>query len=188
MPKQIYFKNIPAWRKWLEKNHLKESKIAVIRYKNHTSTPSPGYRELMHEAICFGWIDTTVKRLDADRYLINFSKRTDKSKWSTNTLKYGKELLEAGRMSPYGKQRYTEGLTKKPLDHGRVKNPRVPEDLRKALSLNKEAQDNFNNLAPSYRRTYLYWLEHAKRQETRDKRIATIVQRSLLKKKLFVED
>jgi uncharacterized protein YdeI (YjbR/CyaY-like superfamily) len=174
--KQIYVSTIGEWRRWLEKNHTKESKIAVIRYKKHTGKPSPAYMELMHEAICFGWIDTTIKRLDEDRYLTNFSKRTDKSKWSNNTLRYAKELTKAGRMSEQGTKYYLEGLNKLPHDIGIPENPDVPIYLKQALSKNKIAKENFEKFTSSYKKTILRWLLHAKLQETKDKRIKAIVQ------------
>ena len=69
-----------GFRRWLEKNHEKEAKVAVILHKKHTAKTSPTHRELVDEAICFGWIDTTVKRLDEDRYIRNFTKRTKNSR------------------------------------------------------------------------------------------------------------
>ena len=98
------------FRKWLAKNHDKESKVSIILHKKHTGKKSPTHRELMDEAICFGWIDTTINRLDEDRYIRNFSKRTKNSKWSYNTISYGKELIKQGRMAPAGLKFYKEGL------------------------------------------------------------------------------
>jgi uncharacterized protein YdeI (YjbR/CyaY-like superfamily) len=83
-------KNRNDFRKWLEENHDKEKKVAVIINKKHTGIPSPSHRELMEEAICFGWIDTTIKRLDNDQYIRYFAKRNKNSKWSDNTLSYAK--------------------------------------------------------------------------------------------------
>ena len=172
--KQFYPPTRQAWRKWLEKNHLKESRIAVIRYKKHTGKNSPSHQELMHEAICFGWIDTTIKRLDDGKYTIRFAKRTDKSKWSDNTLKYGKQLLKEGKMSPLGIQRYKEGLDKPTHDHGIPKNPDVPNDLKKELERLK-LKERFEKITPSSRRTYLRWLYRAKLPETRKKSINSII-------------
>lgn len=162
------------WRSWLEKNHLNKSKIALIVHKKHTGKPSLTHKESMEEAICFGWIDTTLKRLDEDTYIRRFSRRTDKSNWSRNTLKYAKQLIKQGKMAPEGLRRYKQGLRKKPLDHGRVKNPETPHDLQRELAKNN-LSPIFVDLPPSYRRTYLYWLEKAKRPETRVKRIKSIL-------------
>jgi len=175
--KTFYPATRQAWRKWLEKNHIKESRISVIRYKKHTGKPSPNVMDLMHEAICFGWIDTTVKRLDDDKYLIRYVKRTDKSKWSENTLRYGKQLLKEGKMSPQGIHRFKQGLNKPTHDHGIPKNPDPPEDFIDELNKprNKNARENFEKLAPSLKRAHMRWLYRAKLPETRKKRIKSII-------------
>lgn len=181
--KQIYFKDVKSWREWLDKNHIKETKVAVIRYKKHTGKSSPSHMELMHEAICFGWIDTTVKRLDDEKYLINFSRRNDKSRWSENTLRYGKMMIDQGKMSSEGLKHYHAGLKKPVLGHGIAKNPETPDDLIKALSKNKMAKENFDKFAPSYKRMYLRWIESAKLKETRQKRIDEVVKRAVENRK-----
>jgi uncharacterized protein YdeI (YjbR/CyaY-like superfamily) len=185
--KKIYFKDRNSWRNWLKDNHIKENKIAVIRYKKHTNTPSPTHQELMHEAICFGWIDTTVKRLDKNRYLINFSKRSKNSRWSDNTLSYAREMIKQGKMSEEGLNYYHQGLKRPSLDSDVSKNPTMPQDLKEALSKNKKAKTNFDNFAQSYKRVYLRWLERAKTKPTREKRINNIFNRALNNKAKFTE-
>lgn len=175
--KAFYPRNRKEWRKWLEKNHLKESKVSMVRYKEHTGKPSLTHLEAMHEAICYGWIDTTINRIDDEKYLINFSRRTDKSRWSNNTLKYAKLMIKEGKMSSEGLKRYKEGLKKPVIDHGLGKNPAIPEDLKQAFEKSKKAKKGFDKLALSYRRTYIIWVERAKRKETRDKRISIVVKR-----------
>lgn len=181
--KIIYPKTLSDWRRWLKKNHLKENKVAVIRYKKHTGKNSPNHMELMHEAICFGWIDTTIKRLDDEKYLINFSRRNDKSKWSENTLGYAKKLLKEGRMSVEGIKHYQAGLKKPTHDAGISKNPRIPNDLKEELKKKGNAYDNFKKFSKSGRRMYLRWLQRAKMKETRGKRIREIVERAVNNRK-----
>lgn len=181
--KHIDARDRKTWRAWLEKNHLKETRIALLVHKKHTGKPSMTHKESMEEAICFGWIDTTLKRIDHDTFIRRFARRTDKSNWSTNTLSYAKALVKESKMTPEGMRRYKEGLKKQPLDQGRVKNPSPPEDLITALKKDPATQHNFETLAPSYKRTYLYWLERAKRPETRAKRIASIITRMRTKEK-----
>lgn len=177
--KQIHFPTIKKWRSWLEKNHIKQDKVAVIRYKKHTGKPSPSYQELMHEAICFGWIDTTVKGIDDEKYLINFSKRNSKSRWSDNTQSYARKLIEEGKMSPEGLKHYHSGLTRPVLGHGIPKNPDMPEELETALNKNKKAKENFSKFAPSYKRMYYRWILSAKTKETKEKRVSAIVEKAL---------
>jgi len=166
------------FRKWLKRNHLKENHVLVMLHKKHTGKMKTNAAELMKEAICFGWIDTTAKSIDKDRWAINYRKRTKNSKWSYNTLRYGKELLGKNLMSTEGIKWYKEGLKKKPHDHGIPKNPKMPEEMEKLLRLkkNKIARENFEKLSPSARRTYLRWIFRAKRPETKMKRILTAIK------------
>jgi uncharacterized protein YdeI (YjbR/CyaY-like superfamily) len=179
---EIYNKN--EFRKWLSLNHNKEKKVGLIIHKKHTGKKSPSHLELMEEAICYGWIDTTLNRVDDNKYIRHFSRRNKNSKWSYNTLSYAKRLIKEKRMTPSGLKFYKEGLKKKPHDYDLEKNPDVPADLRKVLDKSKKARENFTKMAPSYRRTYLRWLLRAKREETRKKRI-NIILNNLKNKKNF---
>jgi uncharacterized protein YdeI (YjbR/CyaY-like superfamily) len=178
-------KDLEDWRNWLKKNHLKKDKIILIKYKKHTGKPIIHNMDSMKEAICFGWIDTTAKRIDEDKYGITYVKRNKNSKWSINTLSYGKELLEKGLMSDFGIKMYKEGLAKKPHDEGIPKNPRVPKYLKQEIEKDVVVKENFKKIAPSYKRTLLRWLLRAKLEETRKKRIKIIVQSLKKNKKLF---
>lgn len=171
----IYSRN--EWRAWLEKNHTTEEKAHVIHHKKHTGKTCMTHREGIEEALCFGWIDTIVKRINEDTYQRTFVKRGDKANWSVNTLGYAQKLLAEGNMTPAGIKRYHEGLKKKPFGAGRVKNPETPPLLLKALKKQKGAEETFKGFAPSYRRTLIYWLENAKLPETQQKRISAILQR-----------
>lgn len=176
MAKQFYARNRAEWRAWLEKNHDKESSVSLIKYKKHTGKPSLTHQESMDEAICYGWIDTTIKRLDDERYVRNFSKRNKNSKWSDATFSYAKRLIKEGRMTPAGLHAYKEGLKRPTHDHGIPKDPGMPAELKQALQKDLKAKECFNRLAPSYKRTYFRWVLKAKMQETRKKRIAQAIR------------
>ena len=173
-PKTFYAKTREEWRAWLQKNHERENKISLIRYKKRTGKPSPAHMDAMKEAISFGWIDTTIKRLDNERYIINFAKRNKNSKWSNNTLSYAKELVKQGKMSPAGLEAYKHGLSKPPHDFGIPANPQIPDDLMEILKQTK-TNDNFHLFPSSYKRALLRWLLKSKLSETRKKRIDKIV-------------
>ena len=175
------------FRKWLDKNHKKENKVTVILHKRHTGKPAPTHRELMEEAICFGWIDTTVKRLDEDTFIRNFSKRTHNSRWSDNTLRYARELIKNGKMTVEGMRFYKLGLEKPTHDHGIPKNPDMPIELEAALLKNKKARDNFEKFPPSTKKTYYRWILRAKLPPTRDKRVRQIVQSAESRNKNFLK-
>ncbi len=168
-------KDRTEWRAWLEKNHLTENKITLVKYKKHTGKPAMLNKEAMDEAICFGWIDTTVQRIDEDRYSQNFVKRNKNSNWSVNTLARGKELLEKGLMSEHGIKMYKEGFAKGAYDSDLPKNPEVPKDLKAILNKNKILKKNFENLSPSARKMHLRHIIRAKLPETREKRISNLI-------------
>ncbi|PIN73510.1 hypothetical protein COV20_04780 [Candidatus Woesearchaeota archaeon CG10_big_fil_rev_8_21_14_0_10_45_16] len=181
----IHPKSKEEWRKWLEKNHLKEVKVCLLKHKKHTGKPTITNPEAMREAICFGWIDTTVKRIDEDTYCQFFAKRNHNSRWSNNTLRYAKELIKEKKMAPQGLKMYKEGLQKPTLDEDVPHTPEIQKELKVALEKNKEAAEKFDRLPPSRRKVYLRWIEKAKRDETRMKRVAMLVDALTKDKKLF---
>src|SRR3989344_123253 len=142
----IYAGTRKEWRDWLKKNHLAENKVFLIKYKKHTGRPSLNNKEAMEEAICFGWIDTTVKRLDDERYQQCFARRNSKSRWSNNTLSYARDMIQKGKMSAFGLTMYEQGKQKPTIDHNLPKNPDIPDDLKKALG--KKLAD-FEKRSPS---------------------------------------
>ncbi|MBT4174262.1 hypothetical protein HOC80_04785 [archaeon] len=171
------------FRRWLINNHDKEDKVSVIVYKKHTGKSSPSHRELMEEAICFGWIDTILKKLDENRYIRTFSRRNKNSKWSDNTLGYAKDLIKQGKMTSEGLKFYKEGLKKPTHDFGIPKNPDMPLELKKALNKNKKAKDNFENFSPSLKKVFYRWILRGKREETRTRRIKLIVEKAKVGRK-----
>ncbi len=165
-----------AWRKWLEKNHSEENEVYLVHYKKHTGKRAMTAQQAMDEAICFGWIDTTINRLDENRYRQKFVKRKKTGRWSKNTLKYGKRLIKEGKMSPTGMKAYKQGLKNPIIDHDIPENSKEIEKLKQSLAKNKKAKEFFDNVAPSHKKMWLRWLTRAKREETKDRRIAKIVE------------
>jgi len=168
------------WRKWLIKNHLTKKKIGLILYKKHTGKPSISHRVAMEEAICFGWIDTTIKKLDEEKFVRYFVKRGDNANWSKNTLKYAKRLLKENKMFPQGILRYKQGLKKRPHDHGIPKNPEMPLELKEELEKNNllEKFKSFNN---STKKMFYRGILRAKTKQTKEKRIASLIKQILEK-------
>jgi uncharacterized protein YdeI (YjbR/CyaY-like superfamily) len=175
--KKVHPKTREDWRKWLKLNHQKEKSALVVLYKKHTKKPSPSSRELMHEAICWGWIDTTAHRIDENKCAIKYTRRNEKtSKWSKNTLRYGKELTRQGLMSPHGLKMYKLGLKKKPHDYNLSDNPKMPKSLKQELT-NKGLLDKFlSSTSPSQRRMHYRLILRAKLPETKMKRINMILK------------
>lgn len=170
-------------RRWLKMHHARESKVALIIHKRHTGKPFPSHRELLEEAICFGWVDTTIRRMDEDTFIRHFSKRNPKGKWSDNTLRYAREMIEQGRMTPAGMAAYKLGKSRPTHDHGIPKNPDMPPELKAALAKNKKATAGFKTFPPSTRRALYRWFLRAKLPATRAKRIKHIISAAATKDK-----
>ncbi|HXV26442.1 MAG TPA: YdeI/OmpD-associated family protein [Candidatus Paceibacterota bacterium] len=164
------------FRRWLAKHHKHAKTVAVVLHKKHTGKSAPTHNALMREAICFGWIDTTIKSLDEDRYIRYFVRRRDDGgNWSPNTRRYARELIAQGKMAPHGLVIYKRGLKKKVLGHGIPKNPSIPHELEEALAGDAKAEKAFAALPPSTKRTLYRWILMAKREETRTQRVKRIV-------------
>ncbi|MEK6909372.1 MAG: YdeI/OmpD-associated family protein [Nanoarchaeota archaeon] len=170
----IHCESIEKWRNWLKENHLNENSVALIINKKHTGKGTISHLDSMKEAICFGWIDTTIKKLDENQYIRHFRRRTDKSTWSDNTLRYAQELIKQNKMSQEGLKRYNQGLLKPTLDYGIPKNPNTPKDVKEEIE-NSNLKKEFNKLSKSQKRMHLRYIIKAKSKETRQKRINQLI-------------
>lgn len=184
-PEPQYFKNQKQWRKWLEKNASKEKEIWLLHYKKHTGKPGVSYQEALEEAICFGWIDGILRRIDGKKHMIRYSPRRKKSVWSLRNKKIAEELIKQGKMTLAGfstiKEAKKSGMWQKAYTN--IRKERMPTDLKKALMSNKKAWGNFNKFANSYRNMYIGWIKSSKTEPTRKKRIDEVVKLSALNKK-----
>nr|WP_299343641.1 YdeI/OmpD-associated family protein [Allomuricauda sp.] len=179
MPKELehfYFKNDSEWREWLHDNHSASDGIYLIFYKVDHHMESMRWEEAVRVALCYGWIDSTVKSLGDGKRRQYFCPRKPKSVWSKVNKDHIKELVESGLMHESG-QAIIEAAKKDgswtALDD--VENGVIPQDLQKAFNKNKKALQNFQGFTRGQRKSYLYWLHNAKREETRQKRIAEII-------------
>jgi len=173
----LYFKNAQEWRTWLHDNHHTSTGVYLIFYRVDSEQESMRWEEAVQVAICYGWIDSTVKRLDDERRRQMFTPRKDKSVWSKLNKTYIEKLIAENLMHESGLKKIAIAKTNgswEALDH--VEDLIVPQDLEAAFQQNKTALDNYNNFSKTYRKSYLYWLNQAKREETRQARIAEIVR------------
>ena len=175
---ELYFKNDIEWREWLLKNHLSHPQgVYIVFYKLETNIPTMRWEEAVKVALCFGWIDSTVKSLGNGKRRQYFCPRKFKSTWSAMNKKYIKELKNKGLIHDSGIkaiQNAKKNGSWSALDD--VENHVIPEDLQKEFDRNSNAFINYNNFSPGYRKSYLYWLKNAKRVETRKKRISEIIR------------
>lgn len=168
----IYAQDRAEWRKWLEANYRVSPGIWLIYYKVKSDKPSVKYSEAVKEALCFGWIDSKVKSLDQERYMQIFTPRKSKSVWSKLNKQYIQELIEQGLMTEAG----LEKIQFAKLDGSwttldAIEALIIPQDLQQALFSNETANLYFEAFSSTSKKNILFWIESAKRPETRLKRI-----------------
>lgn len=177
---ELYVKTREEWRKWLEENHDTVQGIWLIYYKKLSGKPRIPYNEALDEALCFGWIDGKIKRVNDDYYIQWFTPRRKGSRWSELNMSKVRNLIKEDRMKPAGMLAYEEAVNNPALVYNTKKDENliVPDDLLIALKNNETAYNNFMNFPPSGRRLYVFWLNDAKRENTRKSRIVKIVEKS----------
>ena len=168
------------WRAWLAKNHALSSGVWLVFYKRHTGMKSILCEDAVREALCFGWIDSLIKRLDDDRYALKVTPRRTTSKWSDINRRRWAELKAAGLLT-------SAGLAAAPTNNTYAPRPVIPDlpvYIAKALRANARAWEFFRELAPTYRRDFVVWIHTAKRPETRARRIRESISMLAAGKKL----
>lgn len=174
---EIYFKDDTAWRDWLQENHTSSEGVHLIFYKVDHPKESMRWEEAVKVALCYGWIDSTVKSLGHGKRRQYFCSRKPKSVWSKLNKTHIVDLLSKGLMHESGLAKI-EAAKKDGswtlLDD--VENGIVPPDLSKAFKTHPKAYGNYKNFSKSYQKSYLYWLHQAKREATRNKRISEIIR------------
>ncbi len=177
--KPRFFKNTAAFRAWLENHHASETEVWLGFYKAASGKGGISYKEFVDEALCFGWIDGVRKSLDAESYVQRFTPRTAKSYWSAVNTKRAHELIAAGRMHPSGQavfDRRDAGATAR-YSFERETAELPAADLAR-FRKNRKAWEYFESEAAWYRRVAVHWVVSAKRQETRDRRLVTLIASS----------
>jgi uncharacterized protein YdeI (YjbR/CyaY-like superfamily) len=160
------------WRNWLQEYHRSESQIWLLFPKRRTGLPSINYNDAVEEALCFGWIDSLIKRLDDVSYVRKFTPRTPDSRWSTANRRRYEDLKVRGLLTAAGLERPP---TSRSGDAPRPSLSVIPPDIKERLKTVPSAWNYFQQLAPSYQRTYIGWIDSAKRKETKEKRLREAV-------------
>jgi uncharacterized protein YdeI (YjbR/CyaY-like superfamily) len=168
-----FFKTPADFRKWLERNHAKETELIVGFYKAGSGKKAMKYAEAVDVALCFGWIDGKVQRIDDVSYRQRFSPRKPKSSWSRINVARFAELEGAGLVHPAGRKAF-DARTASSYSY---EAPRELSDkFLKRLRANEKAWTFFEAQPPGYRRNAAYWVTSAKREETRERRFAQLVE------------
>lgn len=163
------------WRNWLEKNHRSKQSVWLVYFKSFTKIPSLTWSEAVDEALCFGWIDSTKKTIDEERYMQYFSKRKPKSNWSAINKEKVVILTQKGLMTKAGFdsiETAKQNGSWTALDA--IEELIIPENLRDELVKHEDAMEYFDGLSKSDKKILLHWVISAKRDETRRKRILEI--------------
>ncbi|HEV7429218.1 MAG TPA: YdeI/OmpD-associated family protein [Thermoanaerobaculia bacterium] len=185
---QPHFFATPAdFRKWLAKNHASATELLVGFYKKDSGKPSITWPESVDEALSFGWIDGVRRRIDDVSYSIRFTPRKKTSTWSAINIARVAELTKLGRMQPAGLRAFAQRRAEKSAIYSYENEVRTlsAEDEKK-FRANRNAWDFFNAQPPGYRRVAFYWVTSAKKEETRARRLATLIEDSANSRRLGI--
>lgn len=175
------------WRQWLAKNHASASEVWLVFHKTHTGKPSIAYNDALDEALCYGWIDSLVKRIDEHRYARKFTPRKPESNWSSRNITRYNALKAAGKLAPPGLARSPEGrpvVDAPPPGSLPAGFSSYVDEALEALERDARAWTSFAALPPSHRRRYTSWIAMAKRGETRRSRLREAISMLRSGKKL----
>ena len=179
MTDPTFFKTPAAFRTWLEKHHQKATELLVGFYKKDSGKPSITWPESVDQALCFGWIDGVRRRIDDVSYSIRFTPRKQSSNWSAINIARVAELTKLGLMQPAGLAAFERRSEEKSRIYSYENAVRTLDPAaEKTFRANRKAWKYFNEQAPSYRRVAVYWVLSAKREETRARRLTTLIEDS----------
>ncbi len=179
--KTLHVTGRDEWRKWLEEHHKKEKEIWLVYYKRHTCKPRIPYDDAVEEAICYGWIDSIIKRIDENTYCQKYTPRRKRSKWSEKNIERAKKMIAIGHMNKNGHEAYMETkndpslIIRKEDTHSFID---IPYDLNRELNKTMEAFRNFIAFPKSYRKMCIRWINAAKKADTRHRRITEVVSKA----------
>ena len=175
---ELYFKTSTEWRIWLAENHDTSPGIWLVYLKKESGQPTMTYEESIEEALCFGWVDSIIRKLDDKKYARKFTPRKDNSKWSESNKNRIKKLMSEKRMTEVGlvKVRVAKqnGMWDKP-DRPQIPTE-LPAEFKSALDNNLTAKKNFNELARSYQNHYIAWIAYAKKTATKENRVREAIR------------
>lgn len=178
--KPTFFATASELRSWLEDNHATASELLVGFYKRGSGKASITWPELVDEALCFGWIDSVRQGIDEVSYSNRLTPRTQRSTWSAINIARAEELIVLGRMRPAGLKAFERRTDDRSAIYSYEQRTKARLDpaAERSFRANKKAWAFFQAQPPSYRRAATWWVISAKREETRQKRLATLVRDS----------
>ncbi len=174
-----HFKDAPAFRRWLERNHGREKEVWVGFYRKDSGRSGLTYKEALDQALCFGWIDGVRKKVDEASYAQRFSPRTARSTWSLVNIRRVGELTTMGLMAPPGIKAFEARDPARSGIYSFENRPQdLPAELERRFRKDRAAWAFFEAQPPGYRRTAIWFVMSAKKEETRLKRLAVLMDDS----------
>ena len=171
-----FFATQQDFRKWLEKNHNKETELLVGFYKVDSGKPSITWPQSVDQALCFGWIDGIRKSVDSESYCIRFTPRKPKSTWSAINIRKVEEMNKLGLMLPAGLAAYEKRNELKSAIYSYENRPeKLTSEYELVFKAHPDAWQFFQSQPPSYQRTAIYWMMSAKQEPTRQKRLNELI-------------
>ena len=176
--KTLYVPDRAKWRAWLEQNGEKATEIWLIYYKKDSGKPRVEYDDAVEEALCFGWIDSKIKKLDEERFAQLFTPRKPNSKWSQSNLARVEKLIKEKQMTPAGLKVYNPRNVTPALPAS------LPAPLEEQFRKDRTAWENFQHFPPGYKRLTIGWVASAKQEETRLRRLQQLITESAANKRI----
>jgi uncharacterized protein YdeI (YjbR/CyaY-like superfamily) len=173
----LTFANPAQWRAWLEEHHASAAEAWLRHYRKQVGRPGLTYEQGVEEALCFGWIDGLLRKVDDESYALRYTPRKPRSVWAASNKQRVEKLIREGRMAPAGLAKVAAAKASGEWEAATAREDvdTIPADLAAVLDRH-QARAAFEAWPPSHRKQYLYWLESAKKPETRQKRIQAIVE------------
>jgi uncharacterized protein YdeI (YjbR/CyaY-like superfamily) len=186
MPEPIFFTTPDQLRAWFDAHHETESELWLGYYKKHTGRSALAWSDAVDEALCVGWIDGLLRRIDDETHMQRFTPRKQGSHWSNINVAKVAVLVEQGRMRPAGLAAFAARSDARTgqASFERAQPAQFTPEQEQALRANPAAWDWFSSAAPSYRRTATHWVVSAKREETRARRLVQLIECSAEGRKL----
>jgi uncharacterized protein YdeI (YjbR/CyaY-like superfamily) len=185
-----FFATPPEWRAWLDAHHATEPELLVGFYKKGSGRPSITWPESVDEALCYGWIDGVRRSLGDEAYTIRFTPRKKRSVWSNVNIRRAGELIREGRMRPAGLAAFEARTGERSGIYSFEQKDQVAFDaaMEREFRADAAAWAYFQSCPPWYRRTATWWVVSAKKEETRAKRLATLIAESAAGRAIRVLD
>jgi uncharacterized protein YdeI (YjbR/CyaY-like superfamily) len=173
--------DLADWHRWLEENHARQQEIWLVYFKPASGRSNIDYESSVEEALCFGWIDSIIQKIDEDKYTRKFNPRRMDSQWSETNKRRVVKVIREGRMTQAGRAKLTFDPEKVDINKPKSKHPpvKMPEKIEKALKSDPKVWQAFQGITPSLKRNYVLWLADAKKPETFKRRMQLLKQEVL---------